>query len=83
MIQAGDYGNIRDLVGWHTIDGGRLRYNRIIRGREVDGIHDHVLPKSEDLECLLGLGISAELYLRGDYTPSPFGVIKSDISPLE
>ena len=73
MIHAGEFGNIRDLGGWHTTEGGRLRYNRIIRGCEVDGLHNHVFPQLEDLGCLLGLGISAELDLRGNYAPSPLG----------
>ena len=31
--------NVRDIGGYRTVDGRRLRYNRILRGSEMDGGH--------------------------------------------
>lgn len=39
MIKADSVENIRDMGGWLTEDGLRVRYGKIYRGGEMDGIH--------------------------------------------
>lgn len=59
--------NVRDLGGWKTTDGMKLRYGKIFRGTELNG--EHIATK-KGIEILRELGIEAELDLRADYNRS-------------
>ena len=56
--------NVRDIGGWPTVDGRRIKYNKIIRGSEMNGLH---VADSADLMMMRQLGIAAELDLRAWY----------------
>ena len=56
--------NVRDLGGWKTTNNMQIRYGKIIRGSELNGIH---IATDEGINTLRGLGTSAELDLRADY----------------
>lgn len=61
MIRANNTLNIRDIGGWQTTDGKRVKYGRIFRGgrfRDVTG---------EDVSLLIDqLGINVEIDLRSE-----------------
>lgn len=45
MVKTDSVENMRDLGGWPTTDGRHIRYGRIFRGSELDGVHDtHITP---------------------------------------
>jgi hypothetical protein len=80
MINAGSIRNVRDLGGWETSDGKRIRYGKLYRGRELNGIF---IADSVDIEILKHLGIEAEIDLRysGENAGagiSAFGFLESD-----
>lgn len=56
--------NVRDLGGWKTADSMQIRYGKIIRGSELNGLH---IATDEGIDVLLGLGIGSELDLRASY----------------
>ena len=56
--------NVRDIGGWPTADGRRIKYNKIIRGSEMNGLH---VADSADLALMRQLGIAAEIDLRSWY----------------
>lgn len=56
--------NVRDIGGWPTADGRRIKYNKIIRGSEMNGLH---VADSADLALMRQLGIAAEMDLRSWY----------------
>lgn len=61
--------NVRDIGGWPTCDGKRLRFGCIIRGNELNHVDDNVVTSyiSQDgIDELEALGVGAELDLRGD-----------------
>ena len=64
MIYAPSIINIRDLGGWMTTDNKRIRYGKIFRGGELNGVH---IADSIDIERLLNLGIKSELDIRAWY----------------
>lgn len=65
MINVPGANNIRDLGGWPTIDGKRIKYGKIIRGSELNGQHTvdsaAIAILSDDLD------IKSELDLRAFY----------------
>ena len=61
MIYAPSISNIRDLGGWRTVDGKRVRYGKIYRGGELNGQH---VATAGDIQHLKDLGVTAELDLR-------------------
>jgi len=63
MIRANSVSNIRDMGGWRTCDYQQVRYGRIYRGGEFNGINGHTATAA-DLALLHDLGIGAELDLR-------------------
>lgn len=63
QIKANSVANIRDLGGWPTASGNAVRYGFIYRGAELSGNHN---VEPEDATILRGIGIKAELDLRGD-----------------
>ena len=63
MIYAPSINNIRDLGGWTVQDGRTVRYGKIFRGGEVNGLHTSV---AEDRQTLIDLGVGAEIDLRQD-----------------
>ena len=63
MIKAPSMSNVRDLGGWRTSEGLRLRYGLIYRGGEMNGGHQM---NETDRQVLLDLGIGAEVDLRED-----------------
>lgn len=70
QIKAGSSSqNIRDLGGW-TCDGGTIKYGKIFRGGEFTSTD------TDTIRILRGLGIRAQLNLRGtedSTTSSPLG----------
>jgi len=64
MIYAPSILNIRDLGGWTTDNNKRIKYGKIYRGGELNGVHT---ADSIDVQRLLDLGIRAELDLRAWY----------------
>lgn len=65
MIKTEGGSNIRDLGGWPTADGGRVRYGLLYRGAELRGGNTYTATDA-DLEELARLGIRAEVDLRED-----------------
>ena len=63
MIKADTGYNMRDLGGWNTRSGKKIRYGMIYRGAEWDGKYEL---NSEDSATIHDLGIRAELDLRGN-----------------
>lgn len=66
--------NVRDLGGWKTLDGGRIRQGLLFRGSEFD-IHKEITPAGIDELCG-HLGVKTDLDVRGEVVG-----IRSD-SPL-
>ncbi len=82
MIYAPSISNIRDLGGWITQDGKRVKYGRIFRGGELNGQH---VATAEDIATLKSLGVTAEIDLRWAARPeedfrgvSAFGFSETD-----
>lgn len=67
MIYAPSIDNIRDMGGWKTTDGHRIRYGRIYRGGELNGSHEAT---TAAVKRLRELGVTAEIDLRIDYEMS-------------
>ena len=67
MIYAPSIDNVRDMGGWKTTDGKRIRYGRIYRGGELNGSHEAT---TAAVKRLRDLGITAEIDLRIDYEQS-------------
>ena len=63
MIKANTGYNIRDLGGWNTRSGKKIRYGMIFRGAELSGKYEL---NSADSAVMHDLGIRAELDLRGN-----------------
>ena len=63
MIKADTGYNIRDLGGWNTRSGKKIRYGMIYRGAELSGEYQL---NSGDSAIMHDLGIRAELDLRGN-----------------
>lgn len=61
MIYVPSLFNVRDLGGWPTASGGRIRYGMIFRGSEMNGLN---IADSTDIHELLRLGVKAELDFR-------------------
>lgn len=64
MIYLPSVRNVRDLGGWKTSDGRTIRYGKLIRGSELNGMHT---ADAADMQHLLNLGVSAELDLRANW----------------
>lgn len=65
MIYVPGANNIRDMGGWRTADGRRIKYGKVYRGSELNGRHDvdsAYLAYMEDV-----LGIQAEIDMRAWY----------------
>ena len=74
MIKAPGTANVRDLGGWPTASGHKVRYGMIFRGGEWDG--GHTL-EPEGIEALRQIGIRSELDLRSDSEAK--GIIRSSL----
>lgn len=61
MIYVPSLFNVRDLGGWPTTNGRRVRYGMIFRGSEMNGLN---IADSTDIHELLRLGVKAELDFR-------------------
>ena len=61
MIYTPTTYNIRDIGGWETADGRQVRYGKIYRGCELNGMN---MTDSADIATLKQLGIAAELDMR-------------------
>ncbi|MCR4809961.1 MAG: tyrosine-protein phosphatase [Prevotella sp.] len=64
MIYVPSIGNVRDIGGWPVADGRTVKYGKLIRGSELNGIH---IAEDTDIRHLLHIGVSAEIDLRGNY----------------
>lgn len=65
MIYVPGANNIRDLGGWPTVDGQRIKYGKLFRGGEVNGNH---IVDSAGLAILTNdLEIQAEIDMRAWY----------------
>lgn len=82
MIYAPSVLNVRDIGGWPTADGRRVRYGKIFRGGELNGRH---VADATDLTRLRQLGVAAEIDLRADYEEehgvSAFGFTDETTTP--
>ncbi len=75
MIKAEGISNIRDLGGWKTVEGRRVRQGLLYRGSEFDS---HQTLTSQSKHVLLG-----ELNLKTDLDLRKEAVGKIDASPLD
>lgn len=65
MIYVPKANNIRDIGGWPTADGRRIKYGKLFRGSELNGLHD---VDSAGIAILTEqLGIQAEINMRTTY----------------
>ena len=64
MLNVDGVHNVRDIGGWKTEDGKRVKYGQIIRGGELDGIHK-IRITSRGIKELKSEGIRTEVDLRG------------------
>lgn len=64
MIYLPTMRNVRDLGGWTTSDGRTIKYGKLIRGSELNGMH---VASAADIRHLRILGVEAELDMRADY----------------
>lgn len=62
MLHFDSVRNVRDMGGWLTGNGCRLRYGMLYRGSELTGYHNSATPA--DIHALRALGIGAELDMR-------------------
>ena len=60
----GTVNNARDLGGWKTTDGKRIRYGKMFRGSELNGTYEAT---EEGIALLRQLGVEAEIDLRAWY----------------
>jgi len=78
IIQVKSFYNMRDMGGWKSSFGGRIRYGILFRSAQMDGIHGVHISHTDSLILRSQLGIKADLDLRGGiendgYTQSPLG----------
>ena len=84
MIRVpGTVANVRDLGGWTTEDGQRIKYGRIFRGSALNGTYYEAT--EEGIEVLRELGVGAEIDMRAWYNEgnnvSVFGFQSSANTP--
>ena len=65
MMKAEGIANMRDLGGWLTTDGLRLRYGKLYRGSELAAGKTYTATEA-DLAMLKALDVAAEIDLRED-----------------
>ena len=65
MIKSEGISNMRDMGGWRTAEGGRIRYGKLYRGSELTGGKRYQATEA-DLAMLRDLGIRGEVDLRED-----------------
>lgn len=63
MIYVPSIGNVRDIGGWPVADGRTVKYGKLIRGSELNGMHT---ADDVDIKHLLHIGVSAEIDMRAD-----------------
>ena len=78
MIKIDSIYNVRDLGGWETESGKRVRYGRVFRGSEMNGFHNIVIDEAGMNLATDLLGITVDLDLRTEeesqgITSSPLG----------
>lgn len=82
MISVPSVRNVRDMGGWPTADGRRVRYGMIYRSGELNGQH---VADSADLSVLRQIGIGAELDMRArweeEHDVSAFGFLPANAVP--
>lgn len=65
MIRVdGTVKNVRDLGGWPTITGQRIKYGKLIRGSELNWEHNAT---AEGLNMLRQIGVEAEIDMRAHW----------------
>ena len=68
FIKTDGVSNFRDIGGWQTADGSRIRQGLVYRSAQLEGVTD------EDIALITeALGIKTDLDLRGQSTTSPLG----------
>jgi len=75
MLKTRNVANVRDMGGWNTTSGHKIRYGLLYRGSELNGGH---IATTNDVKILLEAGILADLDLRDEsetknITASPLG----------
>ena len=63
MIYAPSIYNARDMGGWRTDDGLRVKYGKLYRGSELNRVNTAT---DEDLKLFRQLGVEAELDIRSE-----------------
>ncbi|MBQ9363011.1 MAG: tyrosine-protein phosphatase [Bacteroidaceae bacterium] len=90
MIRSDAIENMRDLGGWQTKDGRKLRYGKIFRGGEMDGIHGTHITEEDSILLHNRLDIRLDIDMRSEeerdtVTLSPLGAdvkyVHYDVSP--
>lgn len=64
MLNLPSVRNVRDLGGWTTADGRTVKYGKLIRGGELNGMH---VADAADIQHLRDVGVAAEIDLRAFY----------------
>lgn len=82
MIEFPHLYNTRDLGGWETIDGRRIKYGMLYRGVELHAGKQNTAPQ-ETLDGLKKLGINAELDMRRTYPQAQYGDFADNTIPTE
>lgn len=65
MIYASNIYNARDLGGWSTNDGSIIKYGKVYRGSELDGLAGRGLLDNNGMAVFDSLGITSEIDLDG------------------
>lgn len=65
MLSVEGIHNVRDIGGWNTASGKKIRYGYIFRGSEMDGNHK-IRITAKGVEQLRNIGIRTEVDLRSN-----------------
>ena len=83
IMVPGNVNNVRDIGGWKTTDNKRIKYGKIFRGTELNGIYSAT---EEGIGILRELGVEAELDMRANYNEgnniSVFGFLNENSTPV-